>query len=572
MPSKYTRKTNRSSRSPEDVLARAAKLVNEEGSSLRQAANSFDVDKMTLSRFMKKRQADPNCAVGYVSTSEHNKIIPTHMEQDLVAHITKLAAMYYGLSLLKCKELAFEFAIQNNLVVPDSWRINRKAGVQWWLGFKSRNKLSLRKPEATSAGRACGFNEYTCKEYFDNFSAVLDKHKFTADRIFNMDETALTIVQIPDTVVTLTGMKKVAAITSGERGELVTAAYTICATGYALPPMFIFPRVNYRNHFIRGAPPGSVGKATKTGWMNEQIFVEYLDYVSGLTSCSPDNKILLIMDNLKAHVSLAAIDTARERGIVLLTIPPKTSHKLHLLDTSVYGPFKASYNRAMDNWMRCNPAKRVTIYDIPTLAHEAHLSAMIPRNIISGFKSSGNWPFNPDVFTSADFDAAAVTDTDYVPANEEESSTVSTDTMLDDQIIPVSSGNPTDSQQRSQTELSDEQPCTNTSLLDCPNRFVAETVEPSANSSRTEKEFDQDNYVSPTSIMPFPKAAPRKSSGRKRGRTRVFTDTPVRNEVAERAMSKKEEKIKECSESCKEKVVFSKKGTKTHTSIIVIIL
>ena len=60
-------------------------------------------------------------------------------------------------------------------------------------------------------------------------------------------------------------MKNVGAIISGERGELVTAAYAICATGYALAPMLIYPRVNYKKHFIRGAPPGTIGEASRSG-------------------------------------------------------------------------------------------------------------------------------------------------------------------------------------------------------------------------------------------------------------------------------------------------------------------
>ena len=73
---------------------------------------------------------------------------------------------------------------------------------------------------------------------------MLDKHKFTADKIFNVDETGVTTVQNPKKVVTPTGMKNVDAITFGERGELVTAVYAIGAAGYALAPMLISPRVH----------------------------------------------------------------------------------------------------------------------------------------------------------------------------------------------------------------------------------------------------------------------------------------------------------------------------------------
>ena len=74
-------------------------------------------------RFKKKKEANPNCAVGYKSTSIKNRIISPDMEKDLATHI-----VYFGLSLKKCKELAFEYAVKNNVVVPESWIRCKKAG------------------------------------------------------------------------------------------------------------------------------------------------------------------------------------------------------------------------------------------------------------------------------------------------------------------------------------------------------------------------------------------------------------------------------------------------------------
>ena len=169
----------------------------------------------------------------------------------------------------------------------------------------------------------------------------MDKHHFTADRIFNIDKTGVTTVQNPKKVVTPTGMKNVGAITSAERGELVTAIYAVCVAGYALPPMLIFPRVNCQEHFIRGAPVGTIGKATRSGWINESAFLDFLDHVGDLTCSSRENKILVLLDNHETHISLSVIDKAREKGIVLLTIPPETSHKLQPWDKTVFVSFKS---------------------------------------------------------------------------------------------------------------------------------------------------------------------------------------------------------------------------------------
>ena len=59
MPFKHKRKTNRCFRSSLDVIKRAVKCVTEEGSSYRKAAANFNVDKMTLITYIKKKGGRP---------------------------------------------------------------------------------------------------------------------------------------------------------------------------------------------------------------------------------------------------------------------------------------------------------------------------------------------------------------------------------------------------------------------------------------------------------------------------------------------------------------------------------
>ena len=153
----------------------------------------------------------------------------------------------------------------------------------------------------------------------------MDKHKFVPQDIYNIDESGLHTVQKPESVVTGLGTKRVGSVTSAERGELVTVVYGISAAGVVIPPMFIFPRVKYNERFIKEAPNGSTGAARSGGWINEEIFLQYLDHIIKFTRCGKEHKILIIMDNHETHISLSAVDKARENVIVFLTIPPHTS-------------------------------------------------------------------------------------------------------------------------------------------------------------------------------------------------------------------------------------------------------
>lgn len=63
--------------------------------------------------------------------------------------------------------------------------------------------------------------------------------------------------------------------------------------------MFIFPRVRFKDDFMIGAPPGAKGASARTGWMNEDIWPDFLDHLIQHSKCTPDHPMLLIPIILK---------------------------------------------------------------------------------------------------------------------------------------------------------------------------------------------------------------------------------------------------------------------------------
>lgn len=206
--------------------------------------------------------------------------------------------------------------------------------------------MSLRTPRPTSIARASGFNRPIVQLFFDKYESVLAKYKFTPEKIYNMDETGVSSVHTPPKVIASRKLKQVGGITSTERGFNTTMLACINAVGNSIPPVFVFPRVNFKNHMLHGAPPGSLGTCHISGWSNSDVFLEFLNHFIKHVKPSKDDKVLLIMDNHESHISIDAIELARENGIIMLTIPPHTSHKLQPLDRGVFGPFKTYYNDA----------------------------------------------------------------------------------------------------------------------------------------------------------------------------------------------------------------------------------
>ena len=175
------------------------------------------------------------------------------------------------------RELAYELTVRHNCNFPASWSQNKTAGPDWFSAYMQRNPvLSLRCLEATSLSRATSFNIQNVKVFFSRLDEIISKHELTGNDIWNMDETGLTTAHTPSCTIVKKGASQVGALTSAERGTLVTLACAVNALG--IPPMFIFPRSRYSDHFVRDGPTCCVGAGKKSGWKQQEEFLIFLKH------------------------------------------------------------------------------------------------------------------------------------------------------------------------------------------------------------------------------------------------------------------------------------------------------
>ena len=251
MTRNFKRKTERGLFSREAMLE-GVRLVLDGGQKIKPTARELNLNYKTLGRYveLKRRGGAPieNRQFGY-SASQHSRIFNDEQEGMLASYLLQASRIYFGLTIKEFRTLAFEFACANDLKIPTSWKKNQMAGKEWATCFFKRHPVfSLRTPEPTSLSRMTSFNKHNVSLFYDNLETLIEKYQFTADRIFNCDETGVTTVQRPEKTIAEKGVKRVGAAVSHEKGTLVTMCATVSAMGTFLPP-FVFSQESIPSPF-----------------------------------------------------------------------------------------------------------------------------------------------------------------------------------------------------------------------------------------------------------------------------------------------------------------------------------
>ena len=369
-------------------MAAALKDVESGSKGLREAARTYNVPVETLRRRV-EGQVLLECKSG------PGTVLTREEEQALSDYCIKMSEMGFGLGREDVMRVAFTIVDKSGR--PHCFK-SGMAGRGWFEGFMRRfPRLSLRSPQPLSFARARACTDEAIKGFFEKLGGIYARLNLLAKpmQVFNCDETGISVVHNPGRVVTEMGRKKVWSLTSGERGKTHTVITCVSASGYAIPPMMIYPRVRMSDALKAGAVPGTLFGCSKTGWVNQDLYIEWFRFfISLIPAIRP---VLLVMDGHCSHMSLEVIQLAQENDIHLLCLPSHTSHLLQPLDVGVFKSLKSFYSKACKQFMVDNPGCVVRSENLASLLAVAWSQSVTPLNIMSGFRKSGIYPLNPGV-------------------------------------------------------------------------------------------------------------------------------------------------------------------------------
>jgi hypothetical protein len=238
------------------------------------------------------------------------------------------------------------------------------------------------------------------RAWFQRVQATIAEYGIHEDDIYNFDETGFQMGVI-STAKVITGSDRAGRPRTTQPGnrEWVTVIETICARGLAIPPLIIFEAVMHQaawyekdvlpHHWSIGVSPN--------GWTNNEIGLIWLKTVFDkyTKNRSVGRYRLLILDGHGSHVTPEFDQYCLDQSIIVLCMPPHSSHLLQSLDVGCFSVLKRSYGKRVETLMSLG-VNQIDKQEFLSIYQDARAEALHQNNVRSGFAATGLVPYEPD--------------------------------------------------------------------------------------------------------------------------------------------------------------------------------
>ena len=386
----------------EDSVKEALKKLRE-GGSFRVVANEYGLPKSTLhlyntkSRNKKKKLIPARGRKRTLTDDEENFIIDNAKDAgDLgwPVHRDDLARIIGDY----CKAIGRKTAFKNGI-----------PGRDFMISFMKRhkNQLSTRRAETLKVARAEAEHPEVISDYIDiiekayTMAGINIDNLDDAKRVFNWDETGFKDNNKYKNVLVSRRNYAPGVLTPSE-GK---ANFTVMMCGNAagcFGPMYVIYKGSETSLPIAwclNGPPDAVYNTSPSGWMDSDRFKAYIPVFDNfLVKQKIKKPVVVTIDGHGSHIDLEVAHEARKRNIILVKLPPNSTHLLQALDVSVFSPLKGIWNNDTKEWYKQTKLKKITKKVFPPLLakldSEMHVGDKGKKNMIAGFRATGIWPLD----------------------------------------------------------------------------------------------------------------------------------------------------------------------------------
>jgi hypothetical protein len=166
--------------------------------------------------------------------------------------------------------------------------------------------------------------------------------------------------------------------------------------GKLLPLFVIYKGSNLWQQWMVGGPPGTGYGCSPSGWMHDFNFEEWFNKMFVPHVHDLVKPCLLLFDGHNSHITWKIIKNAMDNDIIIICLPPHSSHHLQPLDVGFFASFKVLWRNVLREWASTSRYQPVTKAVFPTLLNQVW-ETMNPKALVGGFRGSGLFPCDREV-------------------------------------------------------------------------------------------------------------------------------------------------------------------------------
>ena len=278
-----------------------------------------------------------------------------------------------------------------------------RPGRDWIILFEKRHKdeLNKRDPELLTTTRAKGMTKDNVSKFYDMYEDILKEFDLLDKpwTLFNIDETGLNTDQKNQMVYLGKDVKNAYQLCPPGTKTMYTVLFCISAAGEYLPPYTIYKAKSLWNTWTTGGPKGACYSTSPSGWMFDVNFENWFIHIFIKHTQHLQKPILLTYDGHNSHLTYPTVKAAMDHNIIIVCLPPNTSHALQPLDVGVFRSVKVNWKKILKTWFNETQNKGVCKTVFPRILSRLWLQ-LNPANAISGFRSTGLCPLNKNAVDS----------------------------------------------------------------------------------------------------------------------------------------------------------------------------
>ena len=194
--------------------------------------------------------------------------------------------------------------------------------------------------------------------------------------------------------------QKIDMTTNNSDREWMTILVCVNAMGYNIPNLYIFKsKGRKRKDYIERCEPNAKMAFQEKGWINEEIFHQWLDHFRHFVpgGGSLERKYIMLLDEHASHISYNVVNKAAAYEIDNGLLPSHMTHMMQPLDVSIFKSFKCNFINIKERFIHINATWANGSSDktyLAELASNALKETLTVSNIEVGFKKIGIYPVN----------------------------------------------------------------------------------------------------------------------------------------------------------------------------------